>query len=573
MHRLLSLVFVLFLLPLLASAQEASQPERPPVFSEVVEVRVVNIEVVVTDRQGNRVTGLRPEDFRLEVDGELVPIDYFTEIRTGEAVVAPADTTVATVPSVEPGRPVGTNYLVYIDDDFSIARDRNRVLQRLVDELDSLRPEDRMAVVAFDGKSLSMLTTWTGSSAELRRVLQEAQGRPAFGLQKLGDLRANDQDRIERRRVVSSTSQLIQNAGGDPPEGPVLHTRLDPIELNYATRLAQDVERSVMAAVSTLRSFGGPPGRKVMLLLSGGWPFAPAEFTVGDFHTSVDEAFGGMMEPGIKGRNELFGPLSDTANLLGYTLYAIDVPGMNRETPIDASLSVEDIGIDSPHAALGTGITPREEQMHYSLAYLAEETGGLALLNAQRDTALERVANDTRSYYWLGFTPKREEDDERHRIKVEVLRPGLEVRSREDFVDLSRQSEVTMMVESALLFGNPPSDKPLQLVFGRPKKAGHNRMSVHLEVGIPLDHVTLLPSGGRFTNELEIRTSVIDERGNRSETPIDKIPINGARPPRAGELMWYETELKLVRRPQKIVIAVYDPLSGNILSSTADVEP
>jgi VWFA-related protein len=570
--RRLSMAAALAAPLLLPGAAAAQEPELPPLFSEVVEVRVVNIEVVVTDRQGNRVTGLGPDDFRLRVDGEVMPIDYFTEIRGRQAVDAAAGSEVATVPSIVPGRAVGTNYLVFIDDFFSIARDRNQVLDELLGDLSFLGPDDRMAIVAFDGTSLTMLTSWTGSEQELRRTVAEARGRPSFGLQRLGELRANDQDRVERRRLTSGTTDLIVQAGGEVPEEAVLRGRLDPIELNYASRLAQQVERSVMGAVSTLRSFGGPPGRKVMLLLSGGWPFSPAEFTINDFNATIDQVMSGMLEQGVESRDGLFGPLTDTANLLGYTLYAVDVPGMRRGTATDASLSAEDIG-DSPTASLGSGTTPREEQSHDSLAFLAEETGGLALLNAQRDAALELVATDTRSYYWLGFTPERQENDERHRIEVEVLREGLGVRSREGFVDLSRQSEVTMMVESALLFGNPPSDKPLQLVFGKPSKAGRNRVRVRLEVGVPLDHVTLLPSGGRYVNELEVRTSVIDERGNRSETPMDRIPINGSRPPRPGELMWYETELTMVKRPQKVVVAVYDPLSGNILSSTAEVAP
>ena len=33
---------------------------------------------------------------------------------------------------------------------------------------------------------------------------------------------------------------------------------------------------------------------------------------------------------------------------------------------------------------------------------------------------------------------------------------GLKVRSRDGFSDLSRETEVTMMVESDLLFGDPP---------------------------------------------------------------------------------------------------------------------
>ena len=43
------------------------------------------VEAVVTDRQGNRVTGLKPGDFRLEVDGKAVPIEYFNEVRGGQA--------------------------------------------------------------------------------------------------------------------------------------------------------------------------------------------------------------------------------------------------------------------------------------------------------------------------------------------------------------------------------------------------------------------------------------------------------------------------------------------------------
>jgi hypothetical protein len=41
---------------------------------------MVNIEVVVTDRDEVRVTGLRPQDFLLLVDGLEVPIEDFTEV-------------------------------------------------------------------------------------------------------------------------------------------------------------------------------------------------------------------------------------------------------------------------------------------------------------------------------------------------------------------------------------------------------------------------------------------------------------------------------------------------------------
>ena len=82
----LSLLLLLLLVPLGARAQDDPSP-LPGVFGEVLDVRVVNLEVVVTDRQGIPVRGLRPVDFILKVDGDEVPIDYFSEIRGGTATV------------------------------------------------------------------------------------------------------------------------------------------------------------------------------------------------------------------------------------------------------------------------------------------------------------------------------------------------------------------------------------------------------------------------------------------------------------------------------------------------------
>ena len=61
---------------LLAAVPAASQESPlPDLFSDVIDVRVVNVEVVVTDDDGYRIPGLEPSDFELLVDGETVPID------------------------------------------------------------------------------------------------------------------------------------------------------------------------------------------------------------------------------------------------------------------------------------------------------------------------------------------------------------------------------------------------------------------------------------------------------------------------------------------------------------------
>ncbi len=535
-------------------------------------MRVVNLEVVVTDRDGNRVRGLGVGDFRLRVDGIEVPIDYFSEVAEGAATAGAAGSSVKTVPSLEPGSKLRTNFLVFIDDFFAVGPDRDRVLDHLQEQAAELGSDDRMAIVAFDGRALELLAGWTRDPEALATALDRARKRKTFGLQRLAEVRTNDSQRRERKNLELLNVERIQSAGGDPPERSFLDTRLDGVELEYANRLAEQVRRSVLGAVSALRSFAGPNGRKVMLLLAGGWPFSPAEYALNTYLSGADDSIAGIADTTLLGRNRLFGPLVDTANLLGYTLYPVDVPGQDREFGFDASEGFGELDQQSPTAGAGGTARSRELAIHDGLSFLAQSTGGTALINSLRDRSLAEVIADTRSFYWLGFTPERNEDDAGHEIDVEVVgRPDLRVRARAGFVDLSRGTEVTMIVESALLFGEPPTNKPLALRFGRPHRAGLGKMRVPLEVGMLMDEITLLPSQGRYVNELEIRVTVMDPQGNRSETTVDKISINGSAPPQPGQMYFYETELRLRDKNHRIVVAVYDPLSGVILSSSGEI--
>ena len=137
-----------------------------------------------------------------------------------------------------------------------------------------------------------------------------------------------------------------------------------------------------------------------MLLLSGGWPYNPAEYTVNDYDADFVDVVSAGADP-RSGRAQLYGPLADAANLLGYTLYPVDVPGLVRESR-DASVGAP----SNEPAALAGGSFPRELQSHASLEYLAQ--GDRRRGADQRRAATRRssaTSADTRSYYWLGFTP------------------------------------------------------------------------------------------------------------------------------------------------------------------------
>ena len=570
--RILAALILLAAVAVTAAPASAQQDDLPAVFSEVIDVRVVNIEVVVTDRQGNRIHGLKASDFELLVDGEPVPISYFTEIEEGLAQETEGSD-VAAVPDLDANEPVGTSFLLFIDDFFSIARDRNRVLDRLEQDLAELGPADRVAAVSFDGKSVTMLTSWTNSPSQLADALQRARRRRAHGLMRMGELRTNDQERMDRANLSALADRFAEDGGADLPED-VLRGNLRGTELRYATNLENQLERSVLAAVATLRSFANRPGRKVMLLLAGGWPESPALYTIADRMQGL-QGIGAAADTRMMSRDDLYGPLVSAANLIGYTLYPVDVPGFRPEFALDASVGFDgNAAVDPSQGALGGMMQERELMQHYTLELLARSTGGVPMINSQRDTALADAVADTRSYYWLGFEPQRREDDAVHDVDVRLVgHPDYRVRSREGYVDMSRGSEVTMMVEGALLFGNPPSAKPLGVRFGKPRRAGFGKIMVPVRVAIPLDEVTLLPVAGVWQNELEFRVTVMDRNGNRSETPVEKIRIAGNQQPQPGQYFTFETGLELRRREHTFVIAVYDPLTGTILSSSGDIGP
>jgi VWFA-related protein len=533
--------------PAAAQQKPSGQPQAPQsVFGEQIEVRVVNVEAVVTDRQGNRVTGLKPGDFRLEVDGRAVPIEYFNEIRGGSAV-APGEEEKASpvkgLPSLAPGSPVGTSYLVFIDNFFSLGPRRDEVLRSLKEQLSRLGPEDRMAIVAWDGGQVEMLTSWSNSARQLGSAIEKALGERTYGIARLAEL-----------RTFQSSRRLAGFAAAPTPRQSFAQ-RPDIEEIELAQRLVGQTEHAVAAAVSALHGFAAPPGRKVMLLLSGGWPYSALDYVIDNPNRPV-------IEREVPRGEEILEPLVDTANRLGYTLYPVDVPGIEG-TAADASLA----------APAATGLNIREQEHEATLLYVAQQTGGKALLNSQSAQAFQVAESDTRSYYWLGFTPSWQGNDKPHKVRLAVLPKGLNVRSRTGFLDLSRKAENSLIVESAMLFGNSPDVIAMPVKLGSPVASGRREMEVPVSLAIPVDAITFVPVNGRQTAELELRVAAVDSGGNRAPVPVIPITLTGAEAPKAGMAVRYDTKLRLRKLPHHLTLAIFDPLSGKILTAQADVAP
>ena len=479
---------------LAARAQQEAPPETP-VFEESIDVRVVNVEAVVTDAEGKPARGLSPADFRLLVDDREVPIEYFAEIVGGRAVIAPDAGPGA---PVAPAEVVGRSYLVFIDESFSIAKPRNNVLERIETDLPMLGPQDRMAVLAFDGRRLDVLSPWTADRAALARSLAAARSRPCRGHQLLAADRSMEQD-VD---TVIDAAVILELTGNE------LQKILDLMDMRVNPEARTQLGRTAQAMAGALRGFEAPSGRKVLILLTGGWSLRVAP--------------------------RLFGPLVESANRLGYTIYPVDL-------------------------AMG------DRSVLNALDQLALTTGG-RVANSMRQEVLKTVAADSGNYYWLGFAPSWKADDRTHRIRVEVRRPGFAVRARNSYSDLAPQTAVAMKAEGVLLFGGTAEDRRLRVEPGEARRIGRREVEVPVTLGVPVEALALTPDAERgYVAELPVAISVLDEKGGRSDLPGTRLRVVVRQVPPAGTLARFQTVIKLRRLTQRVVFTVRDPASGRFL--------
>ncbi|HYG65384.1 MAG TPA: VWA domain-containing protein [Thermoanaerobaculia bacterium] len=525
----------------LAGAVSAQAPAAEPAregFSETLEVQGVNVEAVVTDKQGRRVPGLTARDFRLLVDGKPVHVDFFLEVREGRAAQTarlPGAAGEPEVATLEAGEAVPTNYLVFIDDYFSPLTLRNEVLKSLSRELRSLGARDRVAVVAFDGRGSRVLSSWAPASEGLEHLLGQAGRQKRF---------------LTRADLDLNTGPLPVGAAQPLGKGLMSEPVADAAG-DRSLRELEGIENVVAASAASLRAFADQPGRKVALVASGGW--------------RVDQrAMMGLELPAyVKDGYSLLDPLIDTANLLGYTLYPIHLAEKARLVP----------SAEPQLASAASGASTMElAAAQNSLVLSARQTGG-RLLMPGNNNYLQRVTEDTRSYYWLGFTHTGG-DMRRVRLEVQALRPGVEVRSRSSFLPLSRSAKVAMQVESAVLTGDLVGMEPLDVSLGRPVRVSRKALRVPVSLRIPMKDITLLPNGSYQVARLELRTASTDKDGGRSlvaKVPLE-IRIQGEAPPADGHLQ-HDLQLGLRNVPQYVLVSIHDVASGKTLAARVPFEP
>lgn len=202
------------------------------------------------------------------------------------------------------------------------------------------------------------------------------------------------------------------------------------------------------------------PGRKTMLLFSDSFPVL-ASTVFGDKNERAtislegqEEKFDQMTEAAnrvvggpIEGDSrEQILQLIDAANQASTVVYAVDPRGLVVTTPtaMDSGANARMLGSNPVNDIRRGNLLDRRSatlwETQTGLQYLAHETGGFAIINNNDiGNGLERIMSDLTGYYLIGYRPsdatfpKSGERVPYHKLKLRVLRPGLQVRSRKGF--------------------------------------------------------------------------------------------------------------------------------------------
>jgi VWFA-related protein len=427
-------------------AQQPSPPPNDPGPLFRVTTRMVLVDAIVLDKEGNPVQGLKANDFTVTEDGVRQRITSFAERIPEPARPAPPP---VLPPHVTTNRPVvtqtntesATAAVLLLDglntppqSQIYVKQEMLRFLARQYD------PNTKLAVIALTNK-LTVLQDFTQEPLLLRAALDRYLATtPALA-------RSGGQMETPSASVPAPSVNLpAQATGGPTSSGPdpglpatlaaggsnssifediaYMMDRFERESENFSrdTRIAT----TLSALEEIARFMSGQNGRKVLLWFSTGFPFS----VVGDSPSSMEAE-----------RN--YGDrIRRTINLLNdahVATYTIDAGGLVPESLGDPSLSGRDQdgkihhGIDTNRALSADAF--QRFSTHDALETIALDTGGSYFGNRNDlDNAIKSAMRESSSFYMVGYYPSNKKWDRKFReIKLQVKRPGVQARYRRGY--------------------------------------------------------------------------------------------------------------------------------------------
>ncbi len=399
-----------------------STPQQPesPGDDDVVKIttNLVQLDPVITDKQGKVVTDLRADEVEILEDGKQREITNFSFIalETREQPGStrankPLDKNAPPPPPVRLNREDVRRTIAVVVDDLGMAHDSiyftRQALKKFVDQ--QIQPGDLVAIIRSGG-GIGALQQFTSDKRQLAAAIERVKFNPMS--RGVGAFAPTAPDPLAVAGTAASEAFGVDRSRGDDIDS--LREDLFTVgtlgALNYVIRGLREL-----------------PGRKSVVVFSGG-------------SLSVLRVDGTQ---NFRVQNAM-DRLIDLANRASVVIYTVDARGLEtlNFTAADRHIDARNLGglLSARRAGSGPG----------AWQDLAEATGGFAVKNSN-DLAdgIRRALDDQKGYYLIGYRP----DDSTfetvrglrrfHRITVRVKRPGsFKVRMRKGFFGVPEEEVV-----------------------------------------------------------------------------------------------------------------------------------
>jgi len=414
----LVLISVLVLTSLAQTPAPQSQQDE-----EVVRIttKLVQVDAVVTDKNGKLVRDLKPEEVQIFEDGRPQKITNFSfylaerEAPAEPARPLPVDKTAVAAPPVRLRPDQVRRTIALVVDDLGLSFESThyvrRALKKFVDE--QMQAGDLVAIIRTAG-GMGALQQFTSDRRQLYAAIERVKWYPngRSGIGVFAPIR-NDGPFTEQIGAPNSDTRGEYKEDLDEFREDLFSVGTLGA-LNYVVKGLKDL-----------------PGRKSILLISDGLSL----FSRNDPTRTSDRVV-----TAVKG-------LVEQANRASVVIYTMQATGLQT-----LGLTAEDSVGDMSRDEITENIDRRRSdfnEMQNGLNYLANETGGIAIRNTNDlSGGVKRVLEDQKGYYLIGYRPDEATFDGRgrrqfHKLSLKILRPGkFHIRMRNGFLGVPESEAV-----------------------------------------------------------------------------------------------------------------------------------
>ena len=524
---------------------EKQQDPPPPRLVENIDVRIINIDVVVTDRRGNPISGLTKDDFEIRENNVPKPITNFYEVSGSAARNVVADTVANAPVPPQPAADIPENMkrrIIFYIDNLSLAPfNRNRVFTQMKDFLKTaMRPGDE-AMVATYNRSMKVRVPFTRDARQIESILDQIAGESGLGVAH----RSERRDVEERIREAPSYGEAVA------------------VARSYASSVEHDLRQSVASINALMSTLAGVEGKKILVLTSEGFPMQPgreAFYMIEEM--GREKGWSNIGSTMIEGMHfdgtRLIQEVGKTANANGITLYTVHAAGLSMGTEMSAE-NARPVPISVTNAAA--------QNTTESMMLMANMTGGLASVNTNNFAdAFRKITRDLDSYYSLGYRAGTERVDRQRYINVKVRNRDYIVRNRQTFVEKSIYAEMADRAVANLLYQVKDNDMRILARMGRTLPTDEGYYRVPVDIIIPMESLTLLPQGAEeFAGGFDVYVVVANKDNDMSDVARKSHQIRVSAEQKkalAGKYYTYTLDMLVEKGLNKISIGVVDQISN-----------